>query len=171
MLWLLVLLLILAIVAGYLAFMPWVLEVDSTLGVYRVRFQRIASAVLRIRESSLIADVTVVGWKRQIDLLQPRKKSQSKEHNEKSVTKQARKRHKMSLHRIWALLRTFKVNTCVVVADTGDMPLNGILYPVFYGLSVLSGKTFRISFNNENAIKLEINNTIARLLWAYVRSS
>jgi len=54
--------------------------------------------------------------------------------------------------------------------DTGDMPLNGILFPWFYLFSRRVNHDVLINFNNENTIKLKIENSIARMLWAYIKS-
>lgn len=172
MLWLPALILILVIILGYLMFAPVVLKVDSENGLCSARFHHLASAVLRIRESSLIVDIAVAGWKKEIDLLSARKKSRRKQLKENvESSRPVRKKRKISWRKMWSLLYSFKVNNCEVVADMGDMPLNGMLFPVFYGLSVWSGKSFKISFNNETEIKLEVENTLARMLWAYFRTS
>jgi len=148
------------------------LKVDSENGLCSARFHHLASAALHLRDSSLIVDIAVAGWKKEIDLLNAQKKTGRKQQkkNVKSV-KPFRKKRKMSWRKMWALLRSFKINTCEVVADLGDMRLNGMLFPVFYGVSVWSGKSFKISFNNETEIKLEMENTLARMLWAYFRTS
>jgi len=156
----------------YLLFAPLFVEVDSEIGLFRIRLHHIASAALRLTASSLIIDLNVAGWKKPIDLLGGREKVRRKELKENGAkAKPIRKQRKISFRRVLAVLRSFKVKTCQVVADTGDMPLNGMLYPVFYWLSIWSGQAFRVSFNDENEVKLNIENNMARMLWTYFRTS
>lgn len=51
--------------------------------------------------------------------------------------------------------------------DTGNMPLNGIMYPGFFWLSRLTGKTFEINFSDKNELILEIENNLAGLVKAF----
>jgi len=67
-----------------------------------------------------------------------------------------------------AIIKTFKINTCYINIDTGDAGLNGMLYPGFYWLSAYIHKPVGINFLNENDIVLEIENSLARMAWAYI---
>ena len=155
----------------YLLLAPFFVEVDSDIGLYRVRMHHIASAAVRLTESSLIMDLNVVGWKKAIDLFENRESTSKAGWKEEVKAKPIRKQRRISFRKVLAVIRSFKVNVCQVMMDTGDTPVNGMLYPVFYWLSAWSGKAFHVSFNDENTIKLQIENNIARILWAYWRAS
>ncbi|HYV90582.1 MAG TPA: hypothetical protein VE978_02320 [Chitinophagales bacterium] len=167
MIWL-ILLLIVVLVFVYLLVAPFYLEIDSVEGLCRIRFHFLASAKLRMSESSLILDLKIIGVEKQIDLLAPPK--QKKKPVQKKIGRQ-KKRAGIPFRKVWAMLQSFRINKCDVNFDFGDMPLNGILYPLFQWISILTGKSIRINFGNETKIILEIENNFARIGWAFIKSS
>jgi hypothetical protein len=68
------------------------------------------------------------------------------------------------------ILKSFKIKKCFITIDTGNMPLNGMLFPWIYLLSIYTKKTVMINFSEKNIIILQIENSIARMLWAYFKS-
>jgi hypothetical protein len=166
MIWLLIPLLLLLLVSGYILLAPFYLELDSSRGIFRFRFHRLASARLYIKESSLLVDLKIFLWIKTIDLLAPRK-----EKKKKVIKKKKKKKRRMiPFRKIWAVVKSFKVNTCTLNIDTGNMPLNGILYPAFLWVSVKTGKHLMINFRDENEIIFETKNNIAHMLWAFINS-
>jgi hypothetical protein len=125
--------------------------------------------MLKLSESSLMMDIRIAGWKKELDLLKRSKKEVKKDTGQVKTVREKKKR-KMPLKKMMAVLRSFRVKQCRIVTDTGDMPLNGMLFPAFYGLSIWTGKTFAISFEDQNEIRLEIKNNLGRMLWTYIRS-
>jgi hypothetical protein len=161
-------LLIVLFVFVYLLVAPFYLEIDSESALCRIRFHFLASAGLRVSDSSLILNLKIAGWKKRIDLLAPRK--QKKKSVEEKVKRQ-RKKTLIPFRKIWAVMKSFRINKCELSFDFGDMPLSGILYPLFQWLGILTGKSIKINFWNENKITLEIENNFARMIWAYIKSS
>jgi hypothetical protein len=116
--------------------------------------------------------MNIAGWKKEIDLLEQKEKAQEAEPVKEAKERKrfVRKHRKVAFRKIIAVLRSCKVKTCLVNVDTGDMPTNGFLYPVFYWLSIWSGKSLRINFMDENVIRLDIRNRIGRMMWAYIKA-
>ena len=68
------------------------------------------------------------------------------------------------------LIQSFKINKLFITIDTGNMPLNGALYPWFHLLSMKKNRTININFWGENIIIIHLENSLARMLWAYFKS-
>ncbi len=153
-------------VAAYLFFAPFYAELDSTRNLYRFRFHRVAYLDLKT-EHDLALELNILGWKKKMLFGAVNKSNSSKK--EKPVGRK-RETPPLSLQRLKRLLGSFKVTECCVRVDFRDMPLNGILYPVFAWLSWYSGKDIGISFTGESLVILKIKNNLARLSWAWFGS-
>ena len=164
MMWLEVLFLLFVLVLAYALFAPFYLEVDSEINLLRIRFHHLASAKLLTRNSSLIIQLNVAGWNKEMDLFT----EGVKQRKTTSVVKRKRKSSKIQLRKVIAVLKSFKVNTCYINFDCGNMQWNGILFPLFFWISKITGKDIRINFIGVSNIKLEIENNFARIIWAFV---
>ena len=71
------------------------------------------------------------------------------------------------MSRVVAMVKSFEVKECYLNIDTRDMSWNGILYPMFYGLSRRTGKELYINFVDKNELRLTVRNNIARIGYAY----
>ena len=169
MVWLLLIVGLILLMVVYLLTAPVVFEVDSERSLFRVRFHRLASAKIRLADSSIFLDLNIVGWKMPMDLLRP--KAETGKARQMTPEKPPRKKSRhIPFRKIRAVIRSFRIKKCEMIIDTGDMPLNGMLFPVCYWLSLRSGKTFGMSFTGENVIQLEIQNSMGRMLSAYIRA-
>jgi len=74
----------------------------------------------------------------------------------------------MDIRKVQAVITSFKISKCLITLDTGDMALNGILYPWFLWIGELMSKDISINFCNRNEIVLEIENNFFRVLRAYI---
>lgn len=166
---LLVLLLIVLVVFLYLFFAPFYFEINTTDSTYRIRFHRLASISLKMIDRSLMAEIKICWWIKRFELW-PGKNGAGKEARIDKTPVKAKKKRKMPFRKIKAVLKSFKISKCSVSVDTGDMQLNGVLWPVFYLFKVRSGKDMRINFIGENKIILEVKNNLARMSWAYISS-
>lgn len=108
-----------------------------------------------------------MGIKRNISMERKNIKRQTAAENNKTNTG---KGFTINWRKLRGVLRSFKINKCNVLLDTGDQQLNGILYPVFCMMRYYSGKYFEINFMNRNEVVLEIENSIARMGWAYLKA-
>jgi hypothetical protein len=165
MIFLLVLLFVVLIVFGYLFFAPFYIELNSIKSFYGMRFHKIASINLKMINEKFKIEVCVFVFTRRFDLIHTKKGSSKTFDLGKNQIE-----NKVSYKLIKAVIKSFKVNKCEVSIDTGDMPLNGILYPLFYLMKVRSQKNIQINFTGETLIVLEIENSLARMSWAYLNS-
>lgn len=168
MIFLIVLLFIVLVVLtvfGYLFFAPFYIELNTIKSFYGMRFHKIASINLKLIDDTFKIEVTIFGFSRRFDLIN------SKRDSTKAIdTGKNQIENKIPYQKIKAVIKSFKVNKCDVSIDTGNMPLNGILYPLFYLMKVRSRKNIQINFNGETLIVLEIENSLARMSWAYLNS-
>ena len=151
----------------YLLVAPLYLEIDSDRGFFRIRFHHLAMAKLGLTSGSLMLDMKIIGWSKQIDLL-------ARNNPKNAIVKekmQSSKSAGLPFRKWWMVMKTFRVTTCDVSFDSGSMPLNGMLYPLIYGLGSLTHKHISVNFQNENKIVLVIQNNLARILWAFIISS
>lgn len=127
----------------YVFFAPFYLEIDSVSGFFRVRFHTVASVDLKIVDYSFILHINVLGWTKEIDVLKIKRTSKDKKPKEKKVDKKKDTKNswmKVTPTKIIAVLKSFKINKCDVLIDSGDVQLNGILYPIFYMAGYYSKK-------------------------------
>jgi len=164
MFFLLILILFITCLALYLLFAPLVLEVNTHNNLYRF-------AVLPVFSIRWVYDVfpghpeiSICGFKRKLDLFQQK---------DKAVQKKKRKKDhqsffKPSFQGIKAVVKSFRVKRWLVNIDTGDMALNGVMYPLMYILTRITRRTFTINFLGKNEIIITIHNNAFRMLKAYI---
>ncbi len=158
----------------YLLFIPFSIEADSETGVFRFRFHWLAEGRLIADETGIVLQVRVAWWKRTIDLLAPQKKKTGQPAKPTAVKKRRPKKRTRSLNEmldlIRAVARSFRIRHCFISIDTGSMPLNGVLYPWFYLLGRYTGHPIQINFHGEEIIQLQVQNSLARMLWAIFKT-
>ncbi len=166
MAWLLVVLCIPVLVFPYFLFAPFFLEIDSTRNLWRIRIHRLASARLLVENNSFMIELMIAGWKKRIDI------SALKRNKEKPEAEKKRKsdRPKITISKVISVIRSFKVNACYVNLSFEDVLLNAWLFPVFSELRRYSGKQFYINFKDVNMVKIEIENNMARMIWAWFKN-
>lgn len=163
---LLILGLILIAVICYVLFAPFSLEINSFDNFYGIRFHYLASVNLVLMDDRLKINLNAMGWHWQTDPFAKRAKAETK-----PVKQKKEKKSNFSLPLVKALLKTFKIKKCYLDLDTGDVQVNGILYPIAYWLGTYTAKPITINFLHHNEINLEIENNMARLIKAYIYSS
>jgi hypothetical protein len=138
---------------------------DSSKGFYGIRFHRLASSEIQFSDNSFFLILHIAGWEKRFDLLK-QASLQSKKLNKKVI----KKRRALSFNKIISVIRSFKIEKFVFSVDTGNMPVNGILFPLFFWLGESSKKQISINFYDENVLKLRVENNLARMIRAYIRS-
>ncbi|HVS94321.1 MAG TPA: hypothetical protein VHE59_19925 [Mucilaginibacter sp.] len=166
MIWFWVLLPVL-IALAYLLLAPFYVEINTASDLYRVKFHRLVSSALLITGDSLQIDLRVAWWKKRIDLLAPQK---LRRHEKKPVKKPSR-RKRISFQTIWAIIKTFNVKRFSLTADTGDPAFNGKIFPIIYGVRILTGQDVSVNFSGRNELVVDITNNLARILTAFIYSS
>lgn len=149
---------------GYLLTAPFYFEIDTTKELFRVRFHVLARARLLNRNNKLYVQWRILGLGKEIDLMSLQGKAKPK----KVVSKPSEDSFNPQWPKIRKAVNSFKVNKFSLRLDTNDMALNGILFPMFATASWLTRKDVWITFNQQNELILEIENSAFRLLKAYL---
>lgn len=165
--WITAFLLFVLMIILYLLFAPFYIEVNSITSLYRIRFHHLASISLKPVNGSVTLELNILFWKKQLNRSQNNEPGIQRIKDEKN--KKTRKRS-LSMQTLKNLLMSFKLNTFDVLLDTGDVTLNGKLYPFFYLLGIFIRKPVQINFTGQSHIILEIENSLARLALAFIRS-
>lgn len=156
------------LIAGWLLFAPFFLEIDTRVGLYRVRFHRMASVRLCMEGNGII-EVRLAFWSKRINLLD-RKRGTTPAPKKTGVKSAQRKKQAVPLGKMIRVMKSFRLNRFWLTLDTGNEATNGILYPCFGLLAWYTGKDVSINFTGRNEIVLETENNIARMLWAYFKT-
>ncbi len=165
MFFLAVLLIIVIVFLAYLFFAPFYIEINSNTSLYRLRLHRMASVSFFVDNDPVKMELGFLIWKRKINFSATRPKAEQKKEikNKKSWSN-------ISLTKIIGVIKSFKINVLNATFDFGDMQINGILYPLFYWISFKTKKNILVNFRGNNSLVIEIENSLARMIWAYFNS-
>ncbi len=153
----------------YVLAAPIYVEIDSNLNIYRIRLHWLAIAGVIQTDNLWLAYIKILWWKRQFAFADMFSYTGTMSTEEKEHRKQ-KKTRKVPFSKIRAMLNSFRIERCYINADLGDMPVNGLLYPVAMYLSRITGRTITINFRGENVVILTIKNNCARMAWSYFKS-
>jgi hypothetical protein len=172
MLWWIVPLALFVLLLGYLLFARLFIGIDSTTGHAGMKFGKLAEATVVLNGDVQVVQVKVGWWKKEFDLFRRSERAgTAKAKPVRAAKKQGKPVPvKRVLRKIRAVVASFHITRCRISIDTGNMPLNGVLYPWFLLLRRRAGKNISINFWGENTVILEAENSIARMLWAYIKS-
>jgi hypothetical protein len=121
-----------------------------------------ASAMLLLKNSSLAIEMKIVVWKKEFDLLATKKRKPAR------LTKKKSERPNISFSKMKAVIKSFRVTRCYISLDFEEVEWNGILFPLFYWVSRVTGKNIGINFNGKQVVQLQIKNNFARMILAYI---
>jgi len=157
---------IICIVSGftYLLFAPVFIEINTASELFRIRFHQLLSATLLFTEKSILIELKLVRWSTQVNLFATQKKTVE------PVIKE-RKRKNISVSTVIALIKSFRIKEFLLTLDTGNMPLNGLLFPAFQLLGKRFKQNISINFLNNNILILQIENKIAWILWVFIKAT
>lgn len=119
---------------------------------------------------TVLLEFNILTWRKQVDLLAAKQKSSPEKRPVKRKTTKKNMQPGISSKQIIAVLKSFKINRCSISIDTGNHQLNAFLYPLFYLVQVKTNKSIQINFINNNELILELENSLARMSWAYMSS-
>ncbi len=171
MVWLISFLLILLLLAAYFFFAPFFIDINTDTGLFRIRFHRWISAQLTVKYDLFSIELKILWWHRVINLFGGRNKRQSARDKkttnaDSSIT--VKKTSSLSPKKIQAMIMSFKIKKFYLTIDTGNMQINGIMFPAFRWLSTFTRKHFSINFSGRNIFILRLENNFARILRAYL---
>ena len=166
-----VLAIILSVVCAIVLFLlitPIVLEVDSERGKYQVCYRGIGSCNAVIVGGRLLFILHLLGWKKTIDPFAPRINKNKPEKPKRSKTRRRMTPSKM-LRKARAVLRSFRVQYFYVDVDTDNYVTNAWLYPIAMLGRSSGGPWIHINFSGETVVRLRIQNSVGRMLYAVIR--
>lgn len=167
MIWLSALLGSILLILGYLVFAPFYIEVNSIKSLYRLRFHWLISLGLKSNTEGFAVEIKFLFWKKDVSLTEPGRKQDKAP---KLMSESRPNMPAVDWDRLKNVLKSFNLNTCDISLDTGNMPLNGILYPIVYTISAYYQKQITINFAGHNHVVLEVQNNLARIIYAYYKS-
>lgn len=155
----------LLLVVIYFLFAPLRLEIDTNLHLYRFSVVPIFSIRWVTDAIPHYAELRIFGFRKKIERWE---KPASKQ--EVVVVEEKSKRKPVSLNfkKIKAVLHSFRVKKWFINIDTGDMALNGKLFPWLFTLSFITKRTFRINFIGKTEVFISIQNNAFRMMKAYL---
>lgn len=147
----------------YALFAPLLVEIDSKSNVYQFRIVPIFRVWWVMDNLMGHPEMSIFGI---------HKKFVAQNFNIETTSLETKKKVQLKLNfrRVLAIIQSFKVEKCIVNIDTGDMPLNGKLFPVMYIFSELTGKTFHINFVGKIEVMFTIKNNAYNILKAYFKN-
>lgn len=153
--------LVVSCLVAYALFAPLTLEIDTNLRLYQFSISPIFKLWWAMDDFLGHLEMSVFGIRKKLPF--------PKIHRD--VTKKKKGKSglfKFNFHRFYSVIRSFNVKKFIVNIDTGDMPLNGQLFPLMFLFSRITGKIFRINFIGKNEVTLIIKNNAFRILKAYI---
>jgi len=151
-------------VLAYLLLVPFFLEVDTTAGIFSFKIYGLAGCKLFVSDNSLFLDINISAWHKKVDLFAPKRQK-------KNLKKKAPgKKRKIKFGKILGVIKSFKIDKLRLILDSGNEQLNGILFPAFELASHQLRRTIKINFLDRNELELIIENNLARMVWAYLKS-
>lgn len=147
----------------YVLFAPLLVEIDSRNYTYQFRVVPIFRLWWVSDEFFGHPEMSIFGIHKKITFSNLKEKTtQLKQKSTNTLN--------VSFQRFFAIIKSCKVKKCVIDIDTGNMPLNGKLFPLMYMLSRLTGKKFNINFTGKNEVVLTIKNNVYSILKAYIKN-
>ena len=173
MMWVLAILFVLLALLLYVLLAPIILEVDTDADLYQLRYHKLASAKLSLDELEPIVHIDVLKWHRSFPLIKKTEKAIVQEQGEVTQKHSKEEKTRKRSTRIGKLLLkmadSFKVRHWYVTFDTGDMVLNGQLYPWVYLAGRHLDKPTVINFWGQNLVQVSISNSLAHMGWVYFK--
>ena len=165
-----ILIVILVLISLYFLFAPFFLEINTIEGIYRLRFHKLAECTLNFTPSSVYLDIKILFWKKQLDLLSKKEKSVKLKETKTKEKIRNKRTGSIGFNKLKAIVKSFKINKCDISIDSGNMQLNGMLYPFVYLIGRILKQNIMINFINENHVNIKIENNLARIAYAYIKS-
>ncbi len=159
-------LLLLLLILLYGLINPITVLIDSRAETIRLTWKGIGSVWVLGEMSNPVIRIRMLGWQKNISLLDLRGSSKKKElQKEKKARNRSWKRPDwLTFQLIVRLLKTFQIQQLRLDLDTRDYLQNAYWYPVFWGLS-RGNRQFRINFQGKSELVLVITNHPWRLVW------
>lgn len=156
----------------YLLFSTIVIDIDTTMAYYSIRFGKLLQLLLLTAPPINTVELKIAFWRKRLKIRTNyfEKISTNYQSTNQSNRKTFTTQPNFTLNKVIGIVKSFKLTRCNIILDTGNMPLNGFLFPWFYLLSIKLNKVIGINFNGRNSCILQVKNSIAQMLWAYIKA-
>jgi hypothetical protein len=163
MFWLILIAVFLGLLA-YLLFATLLVEIDTSHQLYSFSIVPVFRISWVVDEFPRHPEITIFGFRKKLNLQAWFKGTAPKETKVRKPSK-----FRISFSKIRSLVRSFRVKKWLVNIDTGDMALNGEMFPLMYALMRMTGKEFYINFFGKNEVVITIENNAFRMLKAIIK--
>jgi len=151
-----------------LLFTPFIVRVNTRQNQYQLSW-----GIARVQfipekdDGSLL--VQLAFWKREFSLLQMLAKPSVKKaaHPQKPNVQRRKSAGTISFHRLWKILRSFRIPFFYLDLDSDDFVTNAYWYPVCKALSTPT-RQLRINFGGHNQCAFELRNGAVDVLIALI---
>ena len=166
MYWIIILILLLLLIL-YLLLIPIVLFIDTATNQYYIQLKRLAKVNVEKHIEELIRiKLTITFLSFYFYPLRKRSSPKAKKFIKKSSLN---KRKRISVRKIFRMLRSFKVKRFLIDIDTGDSMTNAKLYP-FYGLLNYKTGMFNINYEGRNRMVLYLENRPLYIIKSFIKN-
>ncbi len=163
-----IIILCLLLLITWILFAPLVLTLDSSTGVYNLRWKGIAKAEIIPLPDDILIQFRVGFWQKQFYPLhyQPKTHKKDKKKAEKPKSQKS-KPFRKTFRKIKRVFQSFEVQTFRLNMDTNDYIYNSYLWPICYFLSQ-EQRQLTINYNGEFELLFIVKNRLFNILFAYL---
>jgi len=150
--------------------MPLRLYINSDEGRYEVSWGRLAWIHLHIGGEQWTGHWSVLGWRRQVDLIRQlakRTKPVEKKPPPSKSKKAPKRRIKRLPLRLLRIARSFRVRSFQLDIDTGDVIQNAYLYPLLAAIEH-RGPDVHVNYDGRVSVHLWMENRLIRMVRAFL---
>ena len=166
MYWIIILILLLLLIL-YLLLIPIVLFIDTSTNQYYIQLKGLAKANVEKHVEEIIRikiKITFLSF-----YFYPLRKKSSPKSKKLIKKSSVNKRKRISVRKIFRMLRSFKVKRFLIDIDTGDSMTNAKLYP-FYGLLNYKTGMFNINYEGRNRMVLYMENRPLFIIKSFIKN-
>ena len=151
-----------------LLFTPFIVRVNTHQNQYQLRWGVARVQFIPAKDDGSLL-VQLAFWKREFSLLQMLAKPSAKKaaQPQKQAVQRKKSAGTISFHRLWKVLRSFRIPFFYLDLDSDDFVTNAYWYPVCRALSTPT-RQLRINFGGHNQCAFELRNRAVDILIALI---
>ena len=166
MIWLVIILLVVCLFAGWLLFSPLQLDIDTRSASAELRWLSIGGVRIWYEEEWWMS-ARILFYRKTIRVSRMKATSKKVKKAPVKVKQEGKINRARMMRKAIRAIRTFRVTEWQLAVDTGDYAGNACLYP----LNFLPGTAghLHINFSEENFLVIKTRNSPWKLLYAFLR--
>ena len=117
----------------YLLFSTIVIDIDTNMAYYSIRFGKLLQLLLLTAPPINTVELKIAFWRKRLKIRTNyfEKISTKYQSTNQSKRKTFTTQPNFTLNKVIGIVKSFKLTRCNIILDTGNMPLNGFLFPWF----------------------------------------